>query len=84
MSFVLVTGPNRPGPDLAVASLELGKSGQMNTPKAGYHPVRHDGRDSIADRLSDEVSWLRQCAGWLAHLDACVSSPAHLPDQEKP
>ena len=29
-----------------------------------------DGRDSIADRLSDEVSWLRQCADWLAHLDA--------------
>jgi hypothetical protein len=27
------------------------------------------GRDTIADRLSDEVSWLRQCAGWLAHLD---------------
>jgi len=29
-----------------------------------------DGRDSIAGRLSDEVSWLRQCAGWVAHLDA--------------
>ena len=29
-----------------------------------------DGRDNIADRLSDEVSWLRQCADWLAHLDA--------------
>jgi hypothetical protein len=29
-----------------------------------------DGRDTIADRLSDEVSWLRQCADWLAHLDA--------------
>ena len=28
------------------------------------------GRDSIAGRLSDEVSWLRQCADWLAHLDA--------------
>jgi hypothetical protein len=28
------------------------------------------GRDSIADRLFDEVSWLRQCADWLAHLDA--------------
>jgi AcrR family transcriptional regulator len=28
------------------------------------------GRDTIADRLSDEVSWLRQCADWLAHLDA--------------
>jgi hypothetical protein len=29
-----------------------------------------DGRDSIAGRLSEEVSWLRQCADWLAHLDA--------------
>jgi len=24
------------------------------------------GRDSIAGRLSDEVGWLRQCAGWRA------------------
>ncbi len=35
-----------------------------------------DGRGSIADRLSDEVSWLRQCAGWLAHLDADSYPPA--------
>jgi hypothetical protein len=35
-----------------------------------------DGRDSIAGRLSDEVSWLRQCAGWLAHLDADSYPPA--------
>ena len=35
-----------------------------------------DGRDSIADRLSDEVSWLRQCADWLAHLDAESYPPA--------
>jgi WD domain, G-beta repeat len=34
------------------------------------------GRDSIAGRLSDEVSWLRQCAGWLAHLDADGYPPA--------
>ena len=34
------------------------------------------GRDTIADRLSDEVSWLRQCAGWLAHLDADDYPPA--------
>jgi hypothetical protein len=34
------------------------------------------GRDNIADRLSDEVSWLRQCADWLAHLDADSYSPA--------
>jgi hypothetical protein len=28
-----------------------------------------DGRELIADRLSDEVDWLRQCAGWLRQLD---------------
>ncbi len=33
-------------------------------------------RDSIVGRLSDEVSWLRQCADWLAHLDADSSPPA--------
>ena len=35
-----------------------------------------DGRDNIADRLSDEVGWLRQCADWLAHLDADSYPPA--------
>jgi len=35
-----------------------------------------DGRDNIADRLSDEVGWLRQCAGWLSHLDADSYPPA--------
>jgi hypothetical protein len=35
-----------------------------------------NGRDNIADRLSDEVSWLRQCADWLAHLDADSYPPA--------
>ena len=34
------------------------------------------GRDTIADRLSDEVSWLRQCTGWLAHLDTDSYPPA--------
>jgi len=34
------------------------------------------GRDTIAGRLSDEVSWLRQCAGWLARLDADSCPPA--------
>jgi hypothetical protein len=33
-------------------------------------------RELIADRLSDEVSWLRQCADWLAHLDADSYPPA--------
>ena len=35
-----------------------------------------DGRDTIADRLSDEVSWLRECADWLSHLDADSYPPA--------
>ena len=35
-----------------------------------------DGRELITDRLSDEVSWLRQCADWLAHLDAESYPPA--------
>ncbi len=29
-----------------------------------------DGRELIADRLVDEVGWLRQCAGWLTRLHA--------------
>jgi len=33
------------------------------------------GRDHIAGRLSDEVSWLRQCADWLVHLDTDSSPP---------
>jgi hypothetical protein len=48
---------------------------------APEHPDSGDdtelsGRDNIADRLSDEVGWLRQCAGWLAHLDADSYPPA--------
>ena len=35
-----------------------------------------DGRDTIADRLSDEVGWLRQCVDWVAHLDADCYPPA--------
>ena len=56
-----------------------------------------DGRDTIADRLSDEVGWLRRCANWLAQLDAGGYPPAvnlrpardwpdtaHLPSMERP
>ncbi|MGZ4618702.1 MAG: hypothetical protein ACXV3F_08235 [Frankiaceae bacterium] len=35
-----------------------------------------DGRDTIADRLSDEVDWLRRCADWLAQLDTGGYPPA--------
>ena len=51
------------------------RAGQpRNIPISGGHRTR--GRDTIASRLSDEVSWLRQCAGWLAHLDADSCPPA--------
>jgi hypothetical protein len=53
-------------------------------PRAGPHQktpegaddAELDGRDLICDRLSDEVSWLRQCADWLARLDADSYPPA--------
>ena len=35
-----------------------------------------DGRELIADRLVDEVGWLRQCSGWLTRLHAGESRPA--------
>jgi hypothetical protein len=35
-----------------------------------------DGRDLIGDRLVDELDWIRQCAGWLTHLDASEYPPA--------
>jgi hypothetical protein len=31
--------------------------------------IELDGRDLIADRLGDEVSWLRMCAGWITHIN---------------
>ena len=35
-----------------------------------------DGRERLADRLVDEVDWLRQCAGWLRQLDGGGYPPA--------
>jgi hypothetical protein len=35
-----------------------------------------DGREPIADRLVDEVGWLRQYAGWLTRLHAGEFPPA--------
>ena len=35
-----------------------------------------DGRDHLADRLSDEADWLRQCAGWLRQLEGGGYPPA--------
>jgi len=66
--------------DLAVLDAALGELRAAGwpapeDPDSGEH-AELDGRDSIADRLSDEVSWPRQCAGWLAHVDADSYPPA--------
>lgn len=44
-------------------------------PDAG-EDVELNGRELIADRLEDEVDWLRQVASWLVHLDAGGYPPA--------
>jgi hypothetical protein len=66
--------------DLDALDAALGELRAAGWP-APEHPdsgedTEPNGRDTIADRLSDEVSWLRQCAGWLAHLDADNYPPA--------
>ncbi|CAI7976509.1 conserved hypothetical protein [Frankia sp. Hr75.2] len=38
--------------------------------------VELDGTDSVADRISDEVAWVRRCADWLAGLEAGGYPPA--------
>jgi hypothetical protein len=35
-----------------------------------------EGRDAVADRLQDEVEWIRRCAGWLEHLRTESYPPA--------
>jgi hypothetical protein len=77
------SGPGRGGRAVAVAGAPAcgrrrpGGAGHGARRAAGW-PAPEDpdsgedaelgGRDTIADRLSGEVSWLRRCAGWLAHL----------------
>ena len=66
--------------DLDALDVALGELRAAGWP-APQHPDSGEdtelgGRDSIADRLSDEVSWLRQCADWLAHLDTDSYPPA--------
>ncbi len=44
------------------------------------------GRELIAERLGDEVEWLRDCARWLAQLDLGTSAPVTnlRPDADHP
>ena len=77
--------PSRVHQIVAVADLDALDAALGELRAAGWPAPEHPdsvedtelgGRDTIADRLSDEVSWLRQCADWLAHLDADSYPPA--------
>jgi hypothetical protein len=79
-----VTLPGAPAQLVAAADLDaLDALGELRAagwpspedPDSG-DDTELDGGDNVADRLSDEVSWLRQCAGWLAQLDTGSYPPA--------
>ena len=61
--------------DAAIGELRAAGWAAPEDPDSG-EDTELGGRDTIAGRLSDEVSWLRQCADWLAHLDADSYPPA--------
>jgi hypothetical protein len=80
----LVAGADLDALDAALGELRAAGWPAPEDPDSG-EDTELDGRDNIADRLSDEVGWLRQCADWLAHLDADSYPPAvNLRDREKP
>jgi hypothetical protein len=66
--------------DLDALDAALGELRAAGRPAPGDPDSGEDtelgGRDNIADQLSDEVSWLRQCAGWRARLGAGSYPPA--------
>ena len=51
------------------ATFEL-RAAELAAPQdpGGHDDAELDRRDLIFNRLLDEESWIRQCAGWLAHL----------------
>jgi hypothetical protein len=71
----IVAGADLDALDAALGPLRAAGWPTSEDPDSG-EDTELDGRDSIADRLSDEVGWLRQCADWLAHLDADRYPPA--------
>ncbi|MGH3188216.1 MAG: hypothetical protein ACRDOL_13280 [Streptosporangiaceae bacterium] len=68
------------GADLNALDAALGELRAAGRP-APEHPdcgqdTELDGRDLVADRFDDEVSWLRQDTGWLTQLHADGYPPA--------
>ena len=61
--------------DAALGELRVAGWSAPEDPDSG-EDTELGGRDNIADRLSDEVGWLLQCADWLTHLDVDSYPPA--------
>src|SRR5205807_1123411 len=68
-ALVLAGAPDRGVADLGELDAALGELRAAGWPAPedpdGGDDAELDGRGLIADRLVDEVSWLRQCADWL-------------------
>lgn len=71
----LVTAVDLEEAETAVAELRSAGWPCPEDPDEGDDPEL-TGRDAVADRLSDEVGWLRQCAAWLTQLDTGRYPPA--------
>lgn len=60
--------------DIALGELRLSGWPAPEDPDCDHDEL--GGRAQIADRLDDEVTWLRTCAGWIAQIDAGGYPPA--------
>jgi hypothetical protein len=61
------------GADVDALAVELGELRASGWPAPAdpdaSEDAELDGRAEIADRIGDEVSWLRRCADWIAQID---------------
>jgi hypothetical protein len=71
----IVTGADLDALDAALGELRAAGWPAPEDPDCG-EDTELDGRDNIAGRLSDEVSWLRECADWLRQFDGGGYPPA--------
>jgi hypothetical protein len=70
----LVTGADLDALDAALGELRAAGWPAPEDPDTS-EDTELDGRDLITDRLTDEVEWLRRCAGWLHHLHVQTYPP---------
>ncbi|MEV5544441.1 hypothetical protein AB0L13_47415 [Saccharopolyspora shandongensis] len=75
----LVAGADVEAAEAALGELRAAGWPAPEDPDDGDDPEL-GGQDQVADRLSDEVDWLRQCAAWLTQLGTgCYPPVVNLP-----